>query len=256
MHLTIITVSYNVKDHLRECIHSVCTAAEGLAWEYIVVDNASRDGSADMVAREFPAVRLIRNTDNRGFGAANNQALAQARGDYVLLLNPDMRVFPDTLRTMLAFMQGHPDVGIASCQLLDSTGRVLNEVRRFPDLLSQCVLLFKLQRFFPTVVRRYECADLDMTREHDVDQVRGSFFMVRRECLEQVGLFDEMFFLWFEEVDYCKRAKNAGWKVVYTPRARAVDYKGRSFSQISKLRKRFWYMKSLLHYFKKHGITL
>lgn len=253
MHLSVITVSYNVKDHLRECIRSVCRAAEGMSWEYLIVDNASSDGSADMIANEFSALQLIRNNENRGFGAANNQALQQARGEYILLLNPDMRVQQDTLRRMYAFMKQHPDIGIASCRLVDENGAMLREVRRFPDVWSQFLVLTKLDKLFPGSLKRYHYAQLDLEKQQDVDQVRGSFFMISHACMQQVGLFDETFFVWFEEVDYCKRAHELGWRVVYTPVAQAVDYKGQSFKRVSRIKKRWWYLKSLLYFFRKHG---
>lgn len=255
MDISVITVSWNVKERLFACIDSVLKGTIGLTAELFVVDNASSDASAEMVAEQFPQVYLIRNEENRGFATANNQALKQAKGEYLLLLNPDMHLEQNTLPIMVQWMAEHSDVGVTSCKLVTETGETMREVRRFPTLWSQIIILCKLSSLFPKTLAHYHYAELDLDKEHDVDQVRGSFFMIRRACLEQIGLFDEKFFLWFEEVDFCKRAKNAGWRVVYTPIAQAVDYKGQSFKQVSRLKKRKWYLNSLFHYFRKHGLS-
>ncbi|KKU12119.1 MAG: Glycosyl transferase family 2 [Parcubacteria group bacterium GW2011_GWC2_45_7] len=275
MDLSIIIVSWNVKDKLRECLMSVeetmatprdhATAESGLVtpaaltYEVFVVDNASKDGSVQMVEKEFPEAHLIANNFNAGFAKANNQAIRLSQGRYVLLLNPDMRLLgggeqAHTLQGMVRFMdeERNRKVGVAGCWLVNAAGETVPHVRRFPTIKDQLAVLLKVPHLFPVVLNLYMMKDFDYSKEARVDSIRGSFFMIRREVLDKIGLLDEGFFIWFEEVDFCKRAIEAGFEVAYTPRARCVDYVGQSFRQVRLYPKQKMMTRSMLYYFKKH----
>lgn len=253
--ISIITVSWNVKDYLRESLEAVFANAGDVSLEVFVVDNNSSDGTRDML-REFaqrePRLTVLCNNTNVGFARANNQAIEQASGRYVLLLNPDMRVFSDTLANMTRWMDAHPRVGVAGCHLVTDAGETVRHVRRFPGLWNQLAIVLKIPHLFPRVLDRYLMRDFDYTKEARVDSVRGSFFMIRREAL-RVGLLDERFFIWFEEVDFCKRMRSAGWEVWYTPAARCVDRVGRSFAQVGGIKKQKMFLESMYLYFDKWG---
>lgn len=251
--LSIITVSWNVKDYLRESLEAVFANAGDVSLEVFVVDNHSTDGTREMLAewaRREPRLHVLLNNTNVGFARANNQAIEQAGGRYILLLNPDMRVFPDTLATMVHWMDAHPNAGVVGCHLVTDTGETVPQVRRFPGLWNQLAIVLKIPHLFPRVLDRYLMRDFDYAKEARVDSIRGSFFMIRREAL-RVGLLDERFFIWFEEVDFCKRMRSAGWEVWYTPVAKCVDRVGRSFALVSGYKKQKMFLKSMYRYFEK-----
>lgn len=255
MDLSIIIVSWNVKDKLRENLKALWRGQGKLAFEVFVVDNDSRDGSAGMVAREFPRVKLIANRENLGFAKANNQGIKSSHGRYVLLLNPDMRVGEGALEAMVEWMDKHEDAGLAGCHLIGEQGETVPHVRRFPGVTDQLAIVLKLPHVFPGILNHYLNHylnnDFDYSREAEVDSIRGSFFMIRREVIEKLGGLDERYFVWFEEVDYCRQVKNAGWKVMYTPAAECVDYVGKSFSQLPRGRTQVYFRDSMLKYFAK-----
>lgn len=264
MDLSIVIVSWNVRDRLRECLRSIFDTIAGspLQLEVFVVDNASHDGSVEMVWKEFPQVVCIANAENCGFAAANNQAIrvtsdelrVKSAPEFVLLLNPDMRVLPGTLEEMVAFMreQRNARVGVAGCHLADERGNTVPHVRRFPRLPDQLAIVTKAARVYPHVLNHYLISDFDYSREARVDSIRGSFFCIRRKLIEQIGLLDERFFIWFEEVDFCLRARQAGWQVAYTPSVQCVDYVGQSFKQVRLYPKQRMFTESMLKYFRKH----
>jgi len=262
--LRIIIVSWNVRDRLRECLRSIfdTTAGRPISLEVFVVDNASRDKSVEMVRKEFPQVHLIANAENRGFAAANNQAIrvtsdevrVKSAPEFILLLNPDMRVLPGTLEGMVKFMRDKRNarVGVAGCHLVDEREQTVPHVRRFPRLLDQLATLTKFGRVAPRLLDRYLITNFDYSHEARVDSIRGSFFCIRRKLIEQIGPLDERFFIWFEEVDFCMRARQAGWHIAYTPSVRCVDYVGQSFKQVRLHRKQRMFTASMLKYFRKH----
>lgn len=251
MDLSVIIVSWNVKDLLRENLKNIFTASQDLDFEVFVVDNQSADGSAEMVRAEFPQVKLIANDFNAGFAKANNQAIAASRGRYVLLLNPDMRVPSGTLSGMAGWMDKHPEAGVAGCRLVNEKGENVPHVRRLPTVWDQLAIVLKLPHLFPGVLDKYLYKDFDYGREAEVDSIRGSFFMIRRELLDKIGGLDERYFIWFEEVDYCRQARQAGFKVMYAPTVKCVDYVGQSFKQIKRGRAQKYFRDSMLKYFKK-----
>jgi GT2 family glycosyltransferase len=253
MDLSIIIVSWNVKDRLRNCLRSIFANLSNFLVEVYVVDNASEDGSKEMVRAEFPQVKLIANDNNAGFSKANNQAIKASSGRYVLLLNPDMLVLAGTLAEMVKFMDEHKEAGIAGCHLVSEKRETVPHVRRFPGVSDQMAILLKLPHLFPHITDTYLMRDFDYDRPgiSYVDSIRGSFFMIRREVIQRLGGLDERYFIWFEEVDYCRQAINAGWKVAYNHSARCIDFVGQSFKQKRGLWQQKQFTKSMLQYFRK-----
>ncbi len=253
MDISIIIVSWKVRELLKKNLEAIYKSSGDVSFETIVVDNKSTDGTFEMISQEFPQVNLVLNNRNVGFAKANNQAIEMAQGKYILLLNPDMQIFPDTLQNMFDFMERRTDAGVGSCKLVNEKGENIPHVRKFPKLLDQLAIVLKLPHVFPEVVDNYLMRDFDYDKEAEVDSVRGAFFMIRREVIDAIGRLDERYFVWFEEVDYCKRVINAGMKVVYTPSARCIDYVGKSFSQVKKGRTQDYFRNSMLEYFSKWG---
>lgn len=235
MDLSVIIVSWNVQKLLRACLTSVFRSLENLPLqaEIIVVDNDSSDGSDEMVAREFPSVRLLDNDANVGFTKANNQGLAIADGRYLLLLNPDAELASGALRSLHDYAEAHPSVGIIGPKLLFPDGTVQSSRRRFPSLSTGLLESTVLQRFLPShpTLRRYYVLDASDEDTQEVDWVVGACMLVRREAIERVGSFDERFFMYSEELDLCYRTKADGWKVVYLPTARVVHHEAKSSEQ-------------------------
>ena len=256
--LSVVTVNWRVADLVGELLGSIQANREDLRIEIFVVDNDSKDAIEDVVkafrARSDLPVTLIRNDRNLGFAAANNQAIRQSSGRIVALLNPDARVMKGALKRMVAWMDAHPDAGIAGPKLLNADGSLQPSVRRFPTLIDQAMILIKAHRLWPSAwpLRRYLAADFDYATEQDADQVMGAAFFGRREVFEEIGLLDEAFFIWFEEVDFCKRAREAGWRVAYVPSAAVTHLGGASFAKAFTLRKQRYFNASLRTYFKKH----
>lgn len=254
MDLSVITVTWNSKKVIGEQIRSVQAGCTALSYEQFIVDNASSDGTGKYIEQEFPEVRFIQNRKNNGFGAANNQAAKDARGDYFLFLNPDMRVAPGTLDILLAWMKANPRVGLASCLLVDAAGQPHPEAqpRRFPHWKDQLAAIFHVQKFFPAVFERYLFKDFNPQKEQTVDTIRGSFMLMRREIYEKLGwAFDPRYHIWFEDVDTCREVWRLGLSVTYTPIITCFDMVGHSFKQRASFWKHQQFTKSMVIYFKK-----
>lgn len=252
--VAIIIVSWNVRDKLRACLHSVAQSSPEISRTVIVVDNASQDNSVEMVRTEFPKVHVIANTENLGTSRAVNRALAMVDARFVLWLNPDMELFEDTLRVSVQEMEEQKNVGVLGVHLVNQYGETVPHIRKFPTWFDQGVILTKIAKLFPQLLNTYLCHNFDYTRAQAVPSIRGSYFFMRREALRNVGNFDERFFVWFEEVDMCKRMYDAGYTVWYTPRTKAVDLVGQSFAQVGTLKKQKMFVRSMIQYFKKHGM--
>ncbi|NPA91848.1 MAG: glycosyltransferase [Chloroflexi bacterium] len=252
MDLSIIIVNWNVKDLLRRCLESIPAGAAGLSYEIIVVDNASTDGSPAL-QETFPHVRWIQNRENVGFTRANNQGLRVAQGRYICFLNPDTYVHPQSLTTLVRYLEDHPRVGIVGPQLRYPDGTLQPSRYRFPTLWTALWESTPLEWAWPNNpwTRRYHCADCPRDREHPVDWLNGACLVVRKEVIDQVGPFDEGFFMYSEELDLCRRAKEAGWEVVYLPDAVVTHYEGRSSGQVHLLRDLHFH-RSKVRYFRKH----
>ncbi len=256
--LSIVILSWNVRDLLRQCLESVAsgrplsTNHPPLTTEIIVVDNAASDGSVEMVHTEFPEVRLIANQTNRGYTGGNNDGIAVAVGRYVMILNPDTRVLADALAAMAAYADARPDVGVVGPQLLNPDGSVQSSRRRFPTLTTGLFESTWLQPLAPRdVLRRYYMLDQPDDAIQEVDWLFGACFLVRREVIQQVGALDEDFFMYSEEMDWCRRIQQAGWKVVYLPTAQVIHYGGKSSDQVAAQR-HIYFQTSKVRYFRKH----
>lgn len=270
--LSVVILNYNTRDRLRECLQSLAAARAvflpatsevgGRRWqvggasfddrsnlepatsdlvrgprtEVFVVDNASTDGSADLVAAEFPWVCLIRSPHNGGYAYGNNLALQRAAGRYCLLLNPDTVVPANALADMVAFLDAHPEAAVAGPKLVRADGSLDLACRRsFPSPEVSLYRLLGLSRLFPKSRRfgRYNLTYLDPDEPAEVDSVVGAFMLVRREAIEQVGLLDESFFMYGEDLDWAWRMKERGWKVLYNPAVTVLHHKGEASRQAS-----------------------
>ena len=231
MRLSVVFLSYNTRDLTKQALNSVLYAAECMEVEVFVVDNASVDGSADMVEEEFPQVKLIRNEDNVGFAAGNNVALQQVVGEYVLLINTDTIVRRDALLTMVDFLDAHPEAGACGCKILAPDGTLQLDSRRgFPTPVAAFCKMSGLSRLFPNhpVISRYYMTYLDPEQIAEVEVLSGSCMMVRKTAIDQVGLLDEDYFMYGEDIDWCYRIYQAGWKIYYVPDTEIIHFRGES----------------------------
>ena len=253
MDVSIIIINWNTREVLRECLASVVSNLAGLSAEVFVVDNASTDGSCEMVAECFPDVQLIRNDSNRGFAAANNQAIRIAKGRYLLLLNSDTVVLGDVLQRSLQYMEKHSYVGVLGCRVLNGDGTTQLTCSRFPtivNLLLLCSSLWKLP--WPRIFGRYQMRDWARDSERDVDTVTGCYMFARAKAVRDVGLLDESFFFYGEETDWCKRFWNAGWRLRFAPVGEITHY-GSLSSRRCNHRRDLMLTEGLLRYHRKHG---
>ncbi|MGB8643939.1 MAG: glycosyltransferase family 2 protein, partial [Anaerolineae bacterium] len=229
--LTVIVVSWNTRELLRNCLASLARSVD-LAAETIVVDNGSADGTLEMLAADFPAVRVIANAMNRGFAAANNQGLAAAHGRYFLLLNSDTVVAPDVLSRLCAFMETHPEAGASGPQLHNIDGTLQPSGRAFPTLFQAVTALLPM----PRALRKTLASPVerrDYTQVAMVDELSGAALCLWRTAIEQVGGLDEDFFFLGEDVDLCWRLHAAGWKIYYVPQAVVTHLWGGSRVRLS-----------------------
>ncbi len=254
MDLSIIIVNYNVKYFLEQCLHSVQRACGVLQTEVFVVDNNSVDGSCAMVQEKFPDVILIRNDQNLGFSVANNQAIKKSSGRYVLLLNPDTVIEEDTLIKCVGYMDEHPDSGGLGVKMIDGKGDFLPESKRsLPTPRVAFFKIFGLSRLFPRsrVFGRYHLGYLDKDRIHQVEILCGAFMMLRKSALDEVGLLDEDFFMYGEDIDMSYRLLNAGYKNIYYPESTIIHYKGESTKKGS-LNYVLTFYKAMIKFARKH----
>jgi len=251
--LSIAIVSWNTRALLHTCLRSIIDSTEHITYEIIVVDNASGDGSAAMVAQTFPMVRLIRNPQNQGFAQANNAAFANARGRYLLLLNPDTEVHAGAIEQLVDYMDRYVDVGALGAHLLNADGSTQISCSHFPTLMNMALESLGVSRFAPrnALFARFKMTYWRHDQEREVDQPSGACLLIRRAAWDQVGSLDTRFFMYFEEVDLCYRIKRQGWKIVFLPTAYVTHYGGQSSLQNMDVRiiKRY---ESLLAFFKKH----
>jgi N-acetylglucosaminyl-diphospho-decaprenol L-rhamnosyltransferase len=234
MDLSIIIVSYNTRELLRGCLDSVFAGlGSGLEYEVIVVDNASADGSAGMLRDDFPRVRLLSNSKNRGFAASNNQAIRESSGRYVILLNPDTVVRQGALESMTRVLEERSGTGVVGPKLLFPDGSLQHSAFTFPTLAMVFLDFFPLQdRLLNGPVNgRYRRGLYGRGEPFPIDHPLGAALMVRREVIDEVGLLDERFFMYCEEIDWCMRIKKAGWQIVCCPRAEVVHFVGQSTKQ-------------------------
>jgi len=252
--LSIIIVNYNVKNLLKKCLESIFEYEKDMEFEVIVVDNNSIDHSQEMLQRDFPQVKLIENKRNLGFSAGCNQGIKESQGRYILLLNPDTELTPDGFKKMIDFMDSKPEVGICGPKMTDQEGNLHLSCRSFPSYLtaissSQSIL----NRIFPDnlLSQKYLLKNQDHSQIQKVDWVSGSCLLAKREMLEKVGLFDERFYMYVEDVDLCYRAKMAGFSVFYFPQVVVIHHIGKS-TQKKKFNMLVEHHRSMYHFYKKH----
>ncbi len=236
MKISVIIVNYNVEYFLEQCLYSVRRALKGIEGEVFVVDNKSSDGSNRMVKSKFPEVKLIENKDNRGFSKANNQGIRMARGEYVLLLNPDTVVEDDTFSSIIQFMDEHPDAGALGVKMVDGSGNFLPESKRgLPTPGTAFYKMFGFSALFPKSKRfsKYHLGYLDENEIHEVEILAGAFMLLRKTVLDEIGLLDETFFMYGEDIDLSYRVIKAGYKNYYYPKTRIIHYKGESTKKSS-----------------------
>ena len=236
MRLSVVIVNYNVEYFLEQCLYSVRRAMQGIEGEVFVVDNSSVDGSLKMLAQKFPEVKVIANKENVGFSRANNQAIRVSTGEYVLLLNPDTVVEDDTFSKCLDFMDSHPDAGGLGVKMVDGKGQFLPESKRgLPTPMTAFYKMFGLCKIFPHSKRfaRYYMGHLSNDETNEVEILAGAFMLMRKETLDKVGLLDETFFMYGEDIDLSYRITQGGYKNYYFPETRIIHYKGESTKKTS-----------------------
>lgn len=256
MDLSIIIVNYNVKEFLENSLQSILKATSRISYEIIVVDNASDDGSIELIKSKFPEVKLIENKENIGFSRANNIALNIARGKYFLLLNPDTIVEEDTFETMLKFFDENKDVGLAGCKIINPDGTLQAGCRRsFPGPWNSFCKVTGLSSLFPKsrIFARYNLTYLDENLTHEVDAISGSFMFLKSEIYKKIGGLDEDFFMYGEDLDWCFRVQQAGYKVFYVHSTQIIHYKGESTKRSSIDEIRHFY--NAMHLFVKKHIS-
>ncbi|MDF2881130.1 MAG: putative glycosyltransferase [Clostridiaceae bacterium] len=255
MKISIIIVSYNTKQLLADCINSIEKNLYNFSYEIVVVDNNSADGSADMLKAEYSHVKLIANNYNAGFAKANNQGLELCSGDYILLLNSDTIVLKDAISTLVGFMDSHSHTAICGPKLLNSDMTLQLPCRRgFPRLINSVSYFSGISRIFPKsrIFGSYLMTYMDSGINHEVDAVSGACLLIRRKVLSQIGgLLDEAFFMHFEDIDLCYRAKKSGYKVYYIHNSEVIHLKGQSSILRSSGVSRNFFDSALL-YFKKN----
>lgn len=266
MDVSVCIVSYKRKELLAACIDSLKATTRRVAYEVIVVDNASGDGTVEYMRAHYPDVRLIANTENRGFGAANNQAIEVAQGRYCLLLNNDTLALDGALDTLCAYLDAHPDTGILGCRMYADVERTQMHrtcYNRYPTLfnsfLHQFATLLRLRRYPEHPITRFFQMGMAMSlheREQEPEHINGACMLCRRDALLAVNGFDERFFLFLEETDLCKRIRRAGWKIRYTPDAAIVHLGSQSLILVGKYKEfhyasKCWFLEK--HYGKLHA---
>lgn len=253
--LSICIVNYQAREYLRNCLRSIFANPPQGEFEIIVVDNHSRDGSVEMLQQEFPQVVAIENPRNLGFTIPMNQALRRARGDYLLLLNPDTIVHPQALDRLIEFMQSHPEVGICGPKVLNTDGSLQAPCRRGESRPWAVITYFLgLHRLFPKsrLFGQYLMNYMDEDQAHEVGGVAGSCMLIRKQVIEQIGYLDERFFAYQEDADYCFQARRAGWKVYYVPAAQITHFGGKGGSQVEPYRSIFEWHRSYWLYYRKN----
>ena len=252
--LSVVIVSWNVRNLLQRAIRSIKTTwTDDIKSEIIVVDNGSNDGTVAMVETLFPDVRIIANQHNAGFTGGNNQGIQASRGEYILLLNPDTEIRDGAIHRMVNYLRNHPDVGLVGPKLLNTDGTTQSSRRRFPSIPILFVESTWLQPLVPErLLARYYVEDHPVDETQSVDWVTGAAMMTRRSVIESVGFFDKTFFMYSEELDWCKRIKDAGWDIAYLPSAEVVHHVGKSSEQVLPAR-HIYFQSSKVRYAEKYN---
>lgn len=254
MKVSIVIVNYNVRDFLQQCLRSVYKAIDGMVSEVFVVDNHSLDGSQAMVRDKFPQVNLIENKQNLGFSRANNQALRQVQGEYVLVLNPDTIIEEETIRKCMIFMDSHPEAGALGVKMINGKGKFLPESKRaLPTPAVAFYKMFGLAKLFPKSQKfgKYHLSYLAKDKIHSIEILSGAFMFIRKEALDKTGLFDEDFFMYGEDIDLSYRIIKEGYRNYYFPETTIIHYKGESTKK-SSMNYVLMFYKAMLVFYGKH----
>ena len=252
--ISVVIVNYNVEFFLEQCLNSVTKAIEGIDGEVFVVDNNSLDNSVEMVKAKFPNVKCIENKQNVGFSKANNQAIELSDSKYILLLNPDTVVEETTFRKVIDFMESHPDAGGLGVRMVDGKGRFLPESKRgLPTPNVAFYKIFGLSRIFKKSPKfnRYHLGYLDEFKNHEIDILSGAFMLMRSETLDKIGLLDETFFMYGEDIDLSYRIQLGGWKNYYCSDTTIIHYKGESTKK-SSVNYVFVFYRAMVIFAQKH----
>ncbi|MBI5020378.1 MAG: glycosyltransferase family 2 protein [Ignavibacteriales bacterium] len=250
MDLSIIIVNFNTKDLLISCLDSIHKYGQGIRYETIVVDNNSSDGSVSLIENKFPWVKVIRNNKNVGFASANNIGIANSSGRYILFLNSDTIINTGVLDSSVKYLDENSDVGILGCKILNPDGSVQSSARDFPTIWTLFLEMLAISKFLSHTGWFRNPWVTDYNREQDVEIVKGAFLLTRRLIIDQLGGFDERFFLYSEEQDFCFRVKKH-WRIVYWPHGSIYHYEGGS-STIKEYSARFMLYTSEVEYYRKH----
>lgn len=253
--LSIVIVSWNVRDYLKACIESIYKHTKGINFEVIVVDNASSDGSANMVRKFFPEVKIITNKYNAGFSKANNQAINMSKGKYIAILNPDTLLIEDIFNPIVKYLEKHNDIGAIGPKILNEDEKSIQYVcaRRLPNPFFDLIDYMKLYRKFPKIFGGSYMANWDHRTSRFVEVLSGACMVIRKKVIDEVGLFDENQFMYVDDIDLCKRMIKFGWKIYYYADVSLIHYGGESskkikeFTNIKKLESKNYY------YLKHHG---
>ena len=252
--LSIVIVSWNTRNLLLNCLHSVAVACRqhaSISAETIVVDNASTDGSVEATKTQFPGVRVIENDENVGFATANNQAMGECNGDYILLLNPDTIIASDALRSLVDFMNNTPDAGAAGSMLRNPNGTLQPSCYVAPTPARELWRLLYLDTIYP--LAEYRMDRWRQNSERKVDIVQGASLIVRREIIEQVGTLDAEYFMYSEDFDWCHRIREAGWQIYWVPQSVVIHFGGQSTNQVATPMFLQLYQAKLRYFRKHHG---
>jgi GT2 family glycosyltransferase len=251
--ISVITVNYKTIDYTLRMLESLYTHHVKGGLEVFVIENGSGD-DLNPLRERFPQVNVIESQTNLGFAGGCNIGIKQAKGDYIVLINPDIEFVDEALYKIYDRMDQDSNVGIGGASLKNMDGTQQDCVWRFPTPADQLFLLLKLNHLFPhhRFMRRWLEKDFSYSKTQDVDQVMGAFFCIRRELIKQIGLLDDGFFMWYEEVDFCKRARDAGWSIRYYHDVGAKHKKGSSFDRVPTVKKQAMLRKSIRRYARKH----
>jgi GT2 family glycosyltransferase len=253
--VSVIIVNLNTRELLRACLNSVRSEESRVGLEVIVIDNGSSDGSVDMVRREFPHVHLLRNRTNEGFAKPNNVGMRMATGTYLFLLNSDTVVRSGSIATLASFMDAHPDVGACGPMLVYPNGALQPSVKGFPTLWTHCCDMLLFDRLFPRIrfFSRGEMTTFGYDKTGEVDHLMAAAFLVRREVLETVGMFDERFSIYYNDMDWCYRMNQGGWKVCYIHDAQVVHHLGQTATVVNKNLEYFEELhNNIMLFYRKH----
>jgi GT2 family glycosyltransferase len=254
MDLSIIIANYNTKQLLKSTIESIINTTKALSYEIIVIDNASQDGSCEMVKSNFKDVMLIQNKENLGFAIANNAGIRKSVGSYVLLLNSDTIIIEDCLKKCVEYMDMNLDIGALGCRVELPDGKLDHACKRgFPTPEASLYYLLKLDKLWPNSRKfgQYDATYLPDNEINEVDCLVGAFMMVRKETIEQIGLLDEAFFMYGEDIDWCYRIKASGWKNIYYPLVKIIHYKGAS-SRKRRFMTVYQFHRAMILFYRKH----